>query len=182
MKSRLIVCMSGVPAGAHDSYAARSPWFGRLRTGSQSPQAWLRLLRWAVPLMLFVLVVGYEFGPARWLNDRLGTTVHFLAEIIVYGTVGPILAYLLLDFFSRWMAERETSDLQAKMLAEANLHAQLRFVQNDDALQDLFAASVILNSLQERSEELPPDLARQVAEAKRAVGDTLQHVYDVRNR
>jgi hypothetical protein len=126
--------------------------------------------------MLFVLVVGYELGPARWLNDRLGTTVHFLAEIIVYGTVGPILAYLLLDFFSRWMAERETSDLQAKMLAEAHLHAQRRFVQNDDVLQDLFAASVILNSLQERSEELPPDVARQVAEAKRAVGDTLQHV------
>jgi hypothetical protein len=116
------------------------------------------------------------------VHDTFGETMHFIAEVVVYGTVGPCLAYLLLDFVSRWAAERETNDLQAKLLAEARSRAEKRFVQNDDALQSLFAVSVILSSLHERSAELPPDLAAQVSKAKQAIEDTVRHVYDGRGR
>jgi hypothetical protein len=140
----------------------------------------LRVWRWAVPMLLLILVVLYEFGPARWILEIYGAAVHFVAEVIVFGTIGPVLAFLVLDYLSRWLAERETSELQAKLLADAHRRAEQRFVQNDDGLQKLFAASAVLSSVQERSAELPPEVAAHIDAVQAALGETIQHVYDTR--
>jgi hypothetical protein len=72
----------------------------------------VRWLRRILPVGLLLLVVIYEIGPAYWIHDALGEQYHFLAEILVYGTVGPVLAFLLLDLLDRWLEERETTKLK----------------------------------------------------------------------
>ncbi|HEX6302980.1 MAG TPA: hypothetical protein VFZ76_02255 [Anaerolineales bacterium] len=109
---------------------------------------WLRVLRWALPLAMFGLVVLYELVAARWFHLNMGEAFHYLAEILFYGTIGPALAFILLHFLGRWLEEKETSDLQAKLLAQAREYTGVSKKLNDDALQTLFAVRVLINSLQ----------------------------------
>ena len=50
----------------------------------------IRLLRWAFPFALAVLVALYQLGLARWVHDRYSDPVHFGVEILFYGTGGGI--------------------------------------------------------------------------------------------
>jgi signal transduction histidine kinase len=137
----------------------------------------LGLLRWLVPAGLLLLVVAYEIGPARWIHDRLGATFHFAAEILVYGTVGPVLAFVLLDFLGRWLEERETSELQAQVLARAREQARLNYQLSDDTLQALFAASVRLTTLEASLPDLPPEAAAQLRETQAALNQAIQQLH-----
>lgn len=133
------------------------------------------LLRWLLPLGLLLFVVAYEVGPSRWIHDNLGDAFHFAAEIVLYGTVGPILAFILLNFMDRWLEERETSELQAQVLAQAREQAKISHKLSDDTLQALFATSVLLAAL-ESNPELPPEAAVQLREAQRALNHAIQQL------
>lgn len=114
-------------------------------------------LRWIVPLLVVIIVAVYELGPAQWLHQELGNSYHFIAELLFYGTIGPLVVFLLLYFLNRWIEERETSDLQAKVLAEVREQVRISRGVNDQALQTLFAASALLASFQCDT----PDQARE---------------------
>src|SRR6266851_6560523 len=73
----------------------------------------LDLLRWLAPAGLLVLVIANELGLARWVHVRLGDTASITLNILIYGSVGPLLTYLLLTLVGRWLEERETSALQS---------------------------------------------------------------------
>jgi signal transduction histidine kinase len=133
------------------------------------------LLRWLLPVALLLFVVAYEVGPSRWIHDNLGDAFHFAAEIVLYGTVGPALAFKLLDFLNRWLEERETSELQAQVLAQAREQARLNHKLSDDTLQALFATSVLLAAL-ESNPELPSEAAVQLREAQRALNHAIQQL------
>ncbi|MBF8282409.1 MAG: hypothetical protein HW378_1324 [Anaerolineales bacterium] len=137
----------------------------------------LGLLQWLVPAGLLLLVVAYEVGPSRWIHDRMGATYHFVAEILVYGTVGPVLAFILLDFLSRWLEERETSDLQAQVLARARAQARLHRQLSDDTLQALFAMSLRLTTLESNWPDLPPEAAAQLRETQAALNEAIQRLH-----
>jgi signal transduction histidine kinase len=137
----------------------------------------LGLLQWLVPAGLLLLVVAYEVGPSRWIHDRMGDTYHFVAEILVYGTVGPVLAFILLDFLSRWLEERETSDLQAQVLARAREQARLHRQLSDDTLQALFAISLQLTTLESNWPDLPPEAAAQLRETQAALNEAIQRLH-----
>jgi len=137
----------------------------------------LGLLQWLVPAGLLLLVVAYEVGPSRWIHDRMGDTYHFVAEILVYGTIGPVLAFILLDFLGRWLEERETSDLQAQVLARAREQARLHRQLSDDTLQALFAVSLRLTTLESNWPDLPPEAAAQLRETQAALNQAIQRLH-----
>jgi len=139
---------------------------------------WLDLLQVLLPTGLVLLVIVYEIGPARWIYYEWGETYHFVAEILFYGTVGPALAFLLLNFLGRWLEERETSDLQAQVLAQARGRARLSHELNDDALQILFAASTFLASLQVALPELSPETTSTLRETQRALDRAIRQLRD----
>jgi signal transduction histidine kinase len=136
----------------------------------------LKLLQMLVPAGLLLLVVVYEVGPARWLHDSLSAGSYFIAEILVYGTVGPMLAFVLLEFLGRWLEERETNELQAQVLAQARERARLNHKLSDDAVQALFAASALIASLESRLPDLSPQAAAQLREAKQALDQAIQQL------
>ncbi len=133
-------------------------------------------LKWLIPAALLLLVVVYEAGPSRWIALGLGEPYHLFTQILVYGTVGPLLAFKLLDFLSRWLEERETTDLQAQVLARAREQAQLNQRLHDDALQALFAASALIAAL-ESNPALSPEALAQLREARCALQQTIQKLH-----
>lgn len=108
----------------------------------------LRLLRWLVPLTMALLVVAYEALPGPWLLERFGLGVHTAVEILLFGTIGPLLAFVVLDFLGRWLDERETSDLQSQLMAEAREDVRRSRELCDDAVQALFSAGALISALQ----------------------------------
>ena len=137
----------------------------------------LGLLKWLVPAGLMLIVAIYELGPARWILNALGARYHLVAEILVYGTLGPALAFVLLDLLGRWLEERETSELQAKVLAQAREHVRVSRQLNDDALQTLFAASLLLDTIESGARDLPPGVAVQLQAAARALDRAIQQLH-----
>ena len=130
----------------------------------------MKLLSWAVPLAMFALVVGYELGPARWIHQNLGYRYHLLAEVLVFATLGPLRVFAILQLLRRWLEERDTSDLQARLLARTRADAEGSRQLNDDALQVLFAAGVLIDTLKAgKDEALPPKLREQVEETEEAL-------------
>ncbi|MGQ9768034.1 MAG: sensor histidine kinase [Anaerolineae bacterium] len=67
----------------------------------------VRLLRFAVPIVLFVLATAFEFWE-HWregetlLTDRVGTL-----EVLVFGLVSPFAVFLTVSYFSQIMTELE---------------------------------------------------------------------------
>lgn len=129
----------------------------------------IRLIRILLPLLVIGLVSAYVFGPARWIHNALGLEYHLMAELVIFGSLGPLFAFILLDLVARWMEERQTSDLQAKVLEETRLEVYHNRILSDDALQAIFAASIQLDSLRKHTPDLSPEACRAVEEANRAL-------------
>ncbi len=74
----------------------------------------VRLLRWAIPLTLVVLVAVYQLGVARWVHDQYSDPAHFGLEILFYATAGPGLAFWVLTLIGRWLADKERAERAAR--------------------------------------------------------------------
>lgn len=141
---------------------------------TQWVQAHLPLLSWVVPLAMFALVVGYEVGPSRWIHESMGYRYHLAAEILFYATLGPALAFAILKLLQRWLEERDTSDLQAHLLARTRAEAEGSRQLNDDALQVLFAAGVLIDSLKVGNDHaLHPNLRDQIEQTEKALQEAV---------
>jgi signal transduction histidine kinase len=131
----------------------------------------LGVLRWLAPLVLVLIVVLYEAFFAPRIHAALGPDFDILAEIIPYGTIGPLLVFVALELLGRWLEERETCELQATMLAQTRERAKVSRQLSDDALQTVFAASTLLTAVQTHLTELPPETAQQLDAASRALDE-----------
>ncbi len=157
----------------------RQPFNGQAgKPLAASPLAVLRhrlsTLKWLLPAALVVLVVAFELGPSRWVHLRYGTTAHYVADILFFGTVGPALAFVTIELLGRWLAERETSELQALALERARRQAAHGRDLSDRALQTLFAASLLLDSMEAQVAELPTGVSTQLGEADHALDQAIQ--------
>jgi PAS domain S-box-containing protein len=76
----------------------------------------IALLRWAFPLFLVFSVVVYQLVVASWVHDRFGENTHYMAEILFYATLGPLLTYWIMTNITQWMDQKE----QAEMMAHAS--------------------------------------------------------------
>lgn len=136
----------------------------------------IRLLRWILPLATAILVAFYELGLAPWIHADLSHRYHILIDILFYCSIGPFLAFLFLDILARWLEERETSDLQARVLAQAQEQANISRKLSDEALQVLFAVSVLLASLKITLAELTPESSSALSDTERALNGAIQQL------
>ena len=146
-----------------------SPLLPRLRQS-------VGLLKWIIPVGLMILVAGYEFGPARWIYAQGGVVSEFVADVLIFGTVGPVLAFFALSALEQWFEERETSDLQAEILALARKDAERSRQLNDDAIQVLFAASALISSLQSVQAEISVDYVTQLRNTETALDGAIRNL------
>jgi|SRR5579859_127897 len=137
----------------------------------------LDVLRWLVPAGLLVLVSINELGLARWVEHRFGNLASVMLNISIYGSVGPLLAYLLLTLVGRWLEERETSALQSQALHRARAQVQRNHDLTDDALQTMFATSLVLDTLADSLPDVSPEAAARFHEAEQAVNRAIEQLY-----
>ena len=146
-----------------------SPLVSRLRQR-------IGLLKWLIPLGLMFLVAAYEFGPAQWIYAQGGLKSRTVADVLIFGTVGPVLAFFALSLLEQWFEERETSDLQAEILADARRDAERSRNLNDDAIQVLFAASALISSLQSVQAEIPMEHVAQLRNTETALDGAIRNL------
>jgi signal transduction histidine kinase len=133
-------------------------------------------MKWLIPLGLVLLVIAYEIGPSRWVYERLGFTHHLAVEILLFGTVGPLLAYLLLVLLGRWIEEKETADFQANLLANAKKKEREVRQISDDTIQVLFATSLLITTFKTDRSNLPPNTATQIEITEQALQEAMQRL------
>ncbi len=75
-------------------------------------------LRWALPLAIGLLAVGYELGPGRWIHDTLGASDYFGLDILFYATAAPLLAFWVLNRISQWLDEKDRAEQSARASEE----------------------------------------------------------------
>ncbi len=78
----------------------------------------IRRLRWAIPLSFAILAAMYQLGPARWVHDAYGHTIHYGVEIAFYATAGPLLAFWTLTRVGQWLDEKERAEKKARASAQ----------------------------------------------------------------
>jgi hypothetical protein len=128
------------------------------------------------PILVLVVVLVYELAAARWIHQRMGYSYHVIAEILFFAILGPALAFSSAVSFERWLDERDTSDWQATLLARARADARHGRKLNDDALQALFAAGIIIKTLRAASPDLSPELEEQVVATESALQDASERL------
>ncbi len=74
----------------------------------------IRWLQWRLPLALIAVVILYQLGPARLVQEQFGHMVHYSIEIAFYSLVGPIVTWITLTWIGRWLAEKEAIEQQAR--------------------------------------------------------------------
>ncbi len=136
----------------------------------------LKRLRWLIPAGLMLVVVAYELGPSRWIYEGFGFTYHLAAEIVIFGTVGPILAFIMLELLGRWKDEKETADLQAQLIAQANeKEVGVREI-GDDTIQVLFATSLLLTTFKFKQSDLPAETVAQIEVTEQSLTDAIERL------
>lgn len=136
----------------------------------------LGLLQWLAPGVLVLMVIGYELLISRMVHEILGPVPHYALDILVYGTVGPVLIFWLLHFLGRWLDERETSELQATILAQARERVRAHQELNDSTLQSLFATSLFLNAVEANLRDLPPEARTQLHAANQSLDQVIRQL------
>ncbi len=74
------------------------------------------LLRWVFPLFLVLAVVVYQLIIARWVHDQYGENTHYIAEILFYATLGPLVTYWVMTYINHGLDQKE----QAERMAHAS--------------------------------------------------------------
>src|SRR5512136_3426806 len=72
------------------------------------------VLRWTFPLALALLALTYQLGPARWSLARFGDRADFYVDILLYGTLGPLLTFGAITRIGAWLDEKERAAQQAR--------------------------------------------------------------------
>ena len=122
----------------------------------------VKVLRWLIPIGLLILSVGYQLGPARWVQNRFNENAHFLVEILFYGFVGPTIVYLAFNQVQQWLLAKElaeyiarTSQQKLAAIIEASADAIIG-LKPDGMIESLnHGAEILLGKLSEPISKIP---------------------------
>jgi len=149
-------------------------WLLRLRPSLITFRRQLWLLRWLVPISLALVVIVYELIISRWTFQNWGFNNHLIVEIAVFGTVGPLLTFGLLELLGRWIQEKETADLQSRLLAKANEKEQKGRQINDTTIQVLFGTSLLMSTIKSEGSNLPVETIHQIEHTEAALKESIE--------
>lgn len=74
----------------------------------------IQILRWLVPIVVFLGSLLYQFGFARWISHTFGEESHYWAEVGFYTTAGSVIAFWTISIIQRWIDKNESVENQAR--------------------------------------------------------------------
>lgn len=76
----------------------------------------MRLLQWAMPLIIAIVATLFQLGPAFYVHEHFSHEIHWGLEILFYGTVGPIVVWFVLRLIRHWLTEKEEAEAEVYRL------------------------------------------------------------------
>ncbi len=74
----------------------------------------IRYLRYILPPVLVLLVIGYQLGIARGLESAYGHLIHYGVEIAFYSLAGPVVTWLTLVWVEHRLIEKEVLEKEVR--------------------------------------------------------------------
>jgi len=113
----------------------------------------IALLAWVLPLLLFLVVVGYE-TQEHVIGAHEPISVDFFAEILFFGVLGPTLVGLTLTWITPSLAAREQVEAEVRQLnAELEQRVESRTRSLQEANEQLSQVNVELQTLDQLKSE-----------------------------
>lgn len=165
--------MTETPA-RYSRFLSPADWLKRFKSSATTFRRQLRILKWLIPVGLALVVVTYELIISRWTFQSWGFNNHLIVEVSVFGTVGPLLTYVLLELLGRWIDEKETADWQSRLLAKANEKEQKVRQINDATIQVLFGTSLLMSTIKSEGSNLPDKTIHQIEHTEAALNESIE--------
>jgi signal transduction histidine kinase len=90
-------------------------------------------LRRALPLVAFLVVLIHQTIEYTWLRS-LSSPWHFLSQLLFYGAIGPVLAWLTLTWITRRVQERDEVEAHLRALYQIS-HQAVRTAEVDELVE-----------------------------------------------
>jgi PAS domain S-box-containing protein len=82
---------------------------------SKTLQENISLLKWLLPILFFAGSAIYQLIVARFVYDALGQDLHWLIEIVFYGTVASLISLWAITRIGQWLMEKEQFEREAQV-------------------------------------------------------------------
>jgi PAS domain S-box-containing protein len=74
----------------------------------------ISLLRWFLPAVFTAGSAFYQFVIARFVHETYGQDIHWIIEIIFYGTAASLITLWVLTRIGQWLEEKEQTEREAR--------------------------------------------------------------------
>jgi signal transduction histidine kinase len=137
-----------------------------------APPSWqpIQVLRFALPLFLFVLATGFEVWEHMLEGENLFIDTLGLLEIFVFGVLGPLAVYIVLTYVVRLMGALE--DARART-TRINQNLEALVTERTAALQTSNTELAVANLRLREVDEMKSDFVALVSHELRAPLATL---------
>ncbi|MFQ5854297.1 MAG: sensor histidine kinase [Anaerolineae bacterium] len=124
----------------------------------------ITVVQWVLPLMLFLVASSYE-TVEHILQGKEGFSVHFGAEILVFGTLGPMAVWWVLGWVGRNQVHLEQANAKIRQL---NTDLERRVAERTAELAEKNAALTKANTELQALDRLKSDFVSLVSHELRA--------------
>jgi signal transduction histidine kinase len=125
----------------------------------------LRLMHWALPAAIALLVVAYQIGPARYVHTNFGAWAHYSMEIFLYGALAPIVMWFVLGVVRTWVEQKEQAEAEVYRL---NIELQQRVEERTRELKAKADALTVANERLQELDQLKSEFVSLVSHELRA--------------
>jgi signal transduction histidine kinase len=129
------------------------------------PQAAVRLIQWALPLILFAIVAGYESWEHLIEKGQQITDIHFTGEIFFFGLLGPAAVFGVLAYIRRLLDEQWQARLELERL---NRGLESRVAERTATLEERNAELAQANAELQQLDQMKSDFVALVSHELRA--------------
>ncbi len=70
-------------------------------------------LRWGLPILIFLFVVFHQLVTLGWIDSR-PTSIRFIAALLVYGLIGPLMTWWVLTWITDHLREQRRIEQQMR--------------------------------------------------------------------
>lgn len=125
----------------------------------------LHLLQWALPVSIALMAIVYQLGLVSFVYDHFGRDIHWMFEVVFYGTTGPISVWLTLRVIRGWIEQKEEAETEVHRL---NTELQQRVDERTRELRDKNEALAAANRQLQELDQLKSEFVSLVSHELRA--------------
>jgi len=130
----------------------------------------VNLIRFALPIILFVIVSSYESWEHWILNGKLEYDFHFTSEILFFGIIGPLAVYLVLSYVASLLKKQNDASIELEAL---NKSLEQKVAERTEALKTRNTELAYANAELQKLDQLKSDFVSLVSHELRGPLTTL---------